>query len=140
MVAAGFAPAVGRAHISKGLSSEYYNKRGFDSPASEGLPGGNCGADRAIRRVRISQHDRAAVDRFVDLVGDTLAPVARLKTIPGGRFGRHLVAEMKFPGRRKSGQILALGHTDTVWPLGTLCTMPFRRFRGQRSGDRACWI
>ncbi|MFZ1146538.1 MAG: M20 family metallopeptidase [Bryobacteraceae bacterium] len=78
--------------------------------------------------------DRAAVDRFVDLVGDTLAPVARLKTIPGGRFGRHLVAEMKLPGRRKSGQILALGHTDTVWPLGTLCTMPFRRFRGRLWG------
>lgn len=78
--------------------------------------------------------DRAAVDRFVDLVCDTLAPVARLKTVPGGTFGRHLVAEMKLPGRRKGGQILVLGHSDTVWPLGTLRTMPFRQFRGRLWG------
>jgi glutamate carboxypeptidase len=78
--------------------------------------------------------DRAAVDRFVDLVCDTLAPMSRLKTVPGGRFGRHLVAEMKLPGRKKSGQILALGHSDTVWPVGTLRTMPFRKFRGRLWG------
>jgi glutamate carboxypeptidase len=78
--------------------------------------------------------DRAAVDRFVDLVCDTLAPVARVKTIPGGRFGRHVVAEMKLPGRKKSGQILALGHSDTVWPMGTLRSMPFRNHRGRLFG------
>ena len=78
--------------------------------------------------------DRAAVDRFVDLVCDTLAPVARVKTVKGGSFGRHLIAEMKLPGRKKDGQILALGHSDTVWPLGTLRSMPFRSFRGRLWG------
>ena len=78
--------------------------------------------------------DRAAVDRFVDLVCDTLAPVARLKTVPGGRFGRHLLAELKLPGRKKSGQILALGHSDTVWPVGTLRSMPLRNYRGRVYG------
>jgi len=78
--------------------------------------------------------DRAAVDRFVDLVCDTLAPVARVKTVSGGRFGRHLVAEMKLPGRKKSGQILALGHSDTVWPVGTLRSMPLRNYRGRVCG------
>jgi len=78
--------------------------------------------------------DRAAVDRFVDQVGDTLAPVARIETVSGGRFGRHLLAEMKLPGRRKSGQILVLGHSDTVWPLGTLRSMPFRNYRGRLWG------
>ena len=78
--------------------------------------------------------DRAAVDRFVDLVCDTLAPVARLKTVPGGRFGRHLLAELKLPGRKKSGQILALGHSDTVWPVGTLRGMPLRNHRGRVCG------
>jgi glutamate carboxypeptidase len=78
--------------------------------------------------------DRRAVDRFVDLVCDTLAAVARVKTIPGGRFGRHVVAEMKLPGRKKSGQLLALGHSDTVWPVGTLRTMPFRNRRGRLCG------
>jgi glutamate carboxypeptidase len=78
--------------------------------------------------------DRAAVSRFVDLVCDTLAPVARLKTVPGGRFGNHLLAEMKLPGRAKSGQVLALGHSDTVWPIGTLRGMPFRSYRGRLWG------
>ena len=38
-----------------------------------------------------------------------------------------MTAEMHgLPGPRKSGQVLALGHSDTVWPMGTLRTMPFR--------------
>src|SRR5450759_332940 len=57
--------------------------------------------------------DRAAVSRFVELVADTMAPFAKVKTYPGGKFGRLLVAEMQLPGRRKSGQVLALGHSDT---------------------------
>ncbi len=36
---------------------------------------------------------------------------------------------MELPGRKKSGQVMALGHADTVWPVGTLRTMPFRRGR-----------
>jgi glutamate carboxypeptidase len=78
--------------------------------------------------------DRAAVNRFVDLICDTLAPVARVKTAPGGRFGRHLLAELKLPGHKKTGQILALGHSDTVWPVGTLRDMPFRNHRGRLWG------
>lgn len=38
------------------------------------------------------------------------------------------------PGRKKSGQILALGHSDTVWPLGTLRSMPFRQAQGRLWG------
>src|ERR1035438_6598451 len=41
---------------------------------------------------------------------------------------------MKLPGRTKSGQILALGHSDTVWPVGTLRGMPFRNHRGRVCG------
>jgi len=78
--------------------------------------------------------DRAAVNRFVDAACAVLEPWARLKTVPGGRFGRHLLAEMKLPGRKKSGQILALGHSDTVWPVGTLRSMPFRNYRGRLWG------
>ena len=71
-----------------------------------------------------------AVNRFVELVSDTIAPFAAVKTVSGGRFGKHLVAEMKLPGRKKSGQVMALGHSDTVWPLGTLRGMPFREADG----------
>ena len=78
--------------------------------------------------------DASAVSRFVELVSDTLAFFAKVKTYPGGKFGRLLVAEMQLPGRRKSGQVLALGHSDTVWPVGTLRTMPFRQADGRLWG------
>ena len=76
----------------------------------------------------------AAVNRFVELVSDTVGPMARVKTHPGGKFGKHLVCDVRLPGRKKSGQILALGHADTVWPLGTLRTMPFRAAQGRLWG------
>jgi glutamate carboxypeptidase len=76
----------------------------------------------------------AAVNRFVELVSDTVTPYAKVKTHPGGAFGKHLVCEFQLPGRRKSGQILALGHSDTVWPMGTLRSMPFREAEGRLWG------
>ncbi len=78
--------------------------------------------------------DPAAVNRFVDLLGDVAPSFARLKTVPGGRFGRHVVCEFDLLGKAKQGQILALGHSDTVWPLGTLRTMPFRQKAGRLWG------
>jgi glutamate carboxypeptidase len=78
--------------------------------------------------------DAAAVNRCVDLIADAVAPFARSRTACGGRFGKHLLCEPKLPGRRKSGQVLALGHADTVWPAGTLATMPFREAEGRLWG------
>jgi glutamate carboxypeptidase len=78
--------------------------------------------------------DPAAVNRFVQLVSDTVAPIARVKTHAGGTFGKQLVCEMQLPGRKKTGQVLALGHSDTVWPMGTLRTMPFRAADGRLWG------
>jgi glutamate carboxypeptidase len=78
--------------------------------------------------------DPAAVNRFVELVSDTVAPMSRVKTHAGGKFGTHLVCEMQLPGRKKNGQVLALGHSDTVWPMGTLRTMPFREAEGRLWG------
>ena len=78
--------------------------------------------------------DAAAVSRFVELVSDTVTSFAKVKTYPGGKFGRLMVAEMQLPGRRKSGQVLALGHSDTVWPIGTLRSMPFRQTDGRLWG------
>lgn len=73
--------------------------------------------------------DAAAVARFVDLVADTATPYARIK-----RMGRELMCEMDLPGKTKRGQILALGHSDTVWPMGTLRSMPFRHAEGRLWG------
>src|SRR5581483_10871662 len=47
--------------------------------------------------------------------------------------GDHLVAELDGRG----GPLLLLGHTDTVWPLGTLERMPFRVGGGRAYGPGA---
>ena len=59
-------------------------------------------------------------DLLTCLPADLEERYAKVKTYPGGKFGKLMVAEMQLPGRRKNGQVLALGHSDTVWPLGTL--------------------
>jgi len=80
--------------------------------------------------------DARAVDRFVDLVAAEVGRFAALETFPGGgRFGRHLLVEFALPGpAKKKGEILALGHSDTVWPMGTLVQMPFREADGRLWG------
>ncbi|HSH01117.1 MAG TPA: M20 family metallopeptidase [Anaerolineae bacterium] len=43
--------------------------------------------------------------------------------IPGQETGGHLLAEPRLTPSNQPKQML-LGHTDTVWPVGTLATMP----------------
>jgi glutamate carboxypeptidase len=76
-----------------------------------------------------------SVNRFVDLLASKL-DATQVQTFPGGRFGRHLRAEFTLPGTRRprEGRILALAHSDTVWPLGTLAQMPFREKSGRLWG------
>jgi glutamate carboxypeptidase len=76
-----------------------------------------------------------SVNRFVDLLASKLE-ASQVRMFPGGRFGRHLRAEFRLPGARKrrDGRILALAHSDTVWPLGTLAQMPFREKNGRLWG------
>ena len=87
----------------------------------------------------------ASVNRFVDLLAETVKDIARVKTYKGGAArGKHFRCEFLLPGQKsgvgrksgigKSGQILALGHSDTVWPLGTLRSMPFRQAQGRLWG------
>jgi glutamate carboxypeptidase len=75
-----------------------------------------------------------SVNRFVDLMAARVSDIARVRTYPGGIFGKHLRCEFKLPGRKRDGGILALGHSDTVWTLGTLRGMPFREGRGRLWG------
>src|SRR5260370_29883011 len=76
-----------------------------------------------------------SVNRFVDLLASKIDG-GKVRTFPGGRFGRHLRCEFKLPGPRKpiDGHILALAHSDTGCPLGTLPKMPSRREEGRLWG------
>jgi glutamate carboxypeptidase len=78
--------------------------------------------------------DAAAVNRFVDMFMADVADIAKVKTFKGGRFGKHMRCEFQLPGRKKSGQILGLGHSDTVYPLGILSSMPWRETNGRLYG------
>jgi glutamate carboxypeptidase len=69
----------------------------------------------------------ADVSRCAALLADSLGGIASCKTISHRTAGNTLIARFNLPGRAKQGRILALGHADTVWPLGTLSTMPFRQ-------------
>jgi glutamate carboxypeptidase len=42
--------------------------------------------------------------------------------------------QIDFTGPRRSPRLLLLGHTDTVYPLGTLSTMPWRELDGRLFG------
>ncbi len=67
-----------------------------------------------------------AVDRLVDLLIERTADIASAQTFEadGHKFGKTLRLAFNLPGEGKQGQILALGHADTVWPLGTVKRMP----------------
>jgi glutamate carboxypeptidase len=47
----------------------------------------------------------------------------RVNLIPGRDSGGHVYASPKYRGRLQPAQLM-LGHCDTVWPVGTLQTMP----------------
>ena len=54
-----------------------------------------------------------------------------VRELPGTRSGGHLYAHPRRRNRGAGVQLL-LGHYDTVWPAGTLATMPFG-FEGDRA-------
>ena len=68
---------------------------------------------------------KSAVDACMDLASAHAHPL-------GGRVKRHRqhawgdVLELRFGPRRPARRVLLLGHLDTVWPLGTLKSMPCR--------------
>ena len=75
-----------------------------------------------LARIESPSSDPAAVNRAVDLVADWAAPLGevRRETQPG--FGDHLTVDARFPDAE--GRILCMGHLDTVYPLGTIASMP----------------
>ncbi|MGH9744477.1 MAG: M20 family metallopeptidase [Candidatus Acidiferrales bacterium] len=83
--------------------------------------------------------DKAAVDRFGAMVAsEWRRRGAKVKVLRQRGRGNHLRVELAARdgrGRGESaGQILVLGHLDTVYPLGTIGKMPFRVAGGKAWG------
>lgn len=78
---------------------------------------------------------KTAVDRFSAMVGGAARALhGRVQWFESQQTGKHLRAEFRCHSRRAAGQILLLGHLDTVWEVGTLRRMPFRIRQGRAYG------
>jgi glutamate carboxypeptidase len=70
--------------------------------------------------------DKAAVDRFGAMVArEWRRRGAVVKILRQRLRGDHLRIEWPHASGRGDGQILVLGHLDTVYPIGTIAKMPF---------------
>jgi glutamate carboxypeptidase len=79
--------------------------------------------------------EKAAVDRFGKMVAQEWRQRgAKVKILPQGERGDHIRAEWNPRGNRAKGQVLVLGHLDTVYEPGTLARMPFRLSKGRAFG------
>ncbi len=75
-----------------------------------------------------------AVSRCAELLADSLRDISDGRLVPGKGVGHTYVGKFRLPGKQTRGKILALGHSDTVWPMGTIRTMKFRQRDGRLWG------
>lgn len=88
-----------------------------------------------LARIESPSDDKAAVDRCVDalaVLGRDLG--ARVERIAVASAGDHVRLAAGPPPDAATVRVLILGHTDTVWPIGTLAAMPFERRDGVAHG------
>jgi glutamate carboxypeptidase len=71
-------------------------------------------------------HHKPAVDRMGRLVASEWRRVARVSVLKQAARGNHVRAELRRGGGQSAGQILVLGHLDTVYPLGSIGKMRYR--------------
>jgi glutamate carboxypeptidase len=105
--------------------------------------------DEMVERVRaLVEHespstDKGAVDGLAEKVGAELERIGgRVKLHPQKEFGACVQAD--FAGASRGKPLLLLGHTDTVYELGTLTRMPWRNKGGNILGpgvfDMKCGV
>jgi glutamate carboxypeptidase len=90
---------------------------------------------RAFVECESPSADKAAVDRFGEiLAAEWRKRGAAVEIVAVSERGNHVRAEISPRDGVAKGQILVLGHLDTVYPIGTLATMPFRVSGGRAWG------
>ena len=86
-------------------------------------------------RCESPSHVKRAVDECAAMVArEWERRGAKVGILQQRERGNHVRAEIWDGAGRASGQIMVLGHTDTVYPLGTLAKMPFRVAGGRAWG------
>jgi len=90
------------------------------------------GLMRMLVETESPSNDKAAVDRCMEVAAAACRKVGgRVRWHRQRRFGDVLEAHFGFAPTSLARPLLLLGHLDTVWPLGTLDGMPFRRKHGR---------
>jgi glutamate carboxypeptidase len=88
---------------------------------------------REFVEIESPSDDKPAADRMgAFLAGYFEALGGHLQVHPATDFGDSV--QIDFPGREKIPPVLLLGHFDTVYPLGTLATMPCHVAHGRLQG------
>jgi glutamate carboxypeptidase len=86
---------------------------------------------RELVEIESPSDNKAAVDRIAEAVAHKSSQLGgKTRVHPAKDFGNHLQIDFDFPGesmgKTVAKPVLLLGHYDTVYPLGTLATMPCR--------------
>jgi glutamate carboxypeptidase len=90
---------------------------------------------RRFVRCESPSHSKDAVDRLGSMVAsEWRRRGAKVRILRQTKRGNHVRAEVWLGTGQPAGQILILGHLDTVYPPGTLAKMPFRVRRGRAYG------
>jgi len=88
---------------------------------------------RQLVELESPSDNKAAVDRLGSMLAGRFEGLGgHAKLHRATNFGDHL--QVDFPGQRGGKPLLLLGHLDTVYPLGTLRTMPYRLAEGRLWG------
>jgi glutamate carboxypeptidase len=83
-------------------------------------------------------YKKAAVDRMAAMIAaEWKRRGARVSMVRQRERGNQVRAELSFSRSQSRGQILLLGHLDTVYQLGTLKRMPFHVSQGRAFGPGA---
>ncbi len=88
---------------------------------------------RELVEIESPSDNKQAADHLGALLAEKFAALSgRTRLHHAADFGDHL--QVDFSGRDKSKPVLLLGHFDTVYPLGTLASMPCRVADGRICG------
>src|SRR6266852_3354510 len=88
---------------------------------------------RQMAEIESPSDSKQAVDRLGKYLADKFSRLGgRVQFHPAAQFGDHL--QVDFSGKDERKRVLLLGHMDTVYPVGTLATMPCRVADGRLWG------
>jgi glutamate carboxypeptidase len=114
---------------------------GFDIPMRALLAGARRKERELVELIRrlvlveSPSDEKAAVDACSGVVaGHARELGGRVKVYRQREFGDVIEARFGPKAKSSAGRVLVLGHLDTVWPLGTIKTMPWRVGDGRLRG------